>query len=295
VASYYARLQRHSEGYAARVFEDLWPDPAERKAVAQLLGEFVARAADASPGWALVLDADVVKLDVGPVLLLELFPDHVWFCALDTLTDRPRWVRLTSPRTAASDSGLVYKSVDVPSRGLRVSTARVATIPSSVRSAALGYIDVAASKRKGQSRWAKAHSPGVIRFLNGYLGYSLPEGEPTDDDDWRTYIEGQATRRLVTLYERNPVARAACLGHHGYRCAACGTLLEEVYGPSASGIVHVHHLHPLGDSGGTHTVDPVVDLRPICPNCHTVAHSTHPPLSIDDLKALLAVRSRPVA
>src|SRR5690606_12198558 len=83
-------------------------------------------------------------------------------------------------------------------------------------------------------------------------------------------------------------ARRACLEHWGTRCAACGVDLGERYGPIAAGFIHVHHLRPLAELGEGYEVDPVADLRPLCPNCHGVVHLRTPPLTIEELRALLA-------
>ncbi len=61
-----------------------------------------------------------------------------------------------------------------------------------------------------------------------------------------------------------------------------------VYGPVADGFIHVHHLRPLSQAGGAHAVDPVEDLRPVCPNCHAVLHRRAPAYSIEEVKAFLA-------
>ncbi len=43
-------------------------------------------------------------------------------------------------------------------------------------------------------------------------------------------------------------------------------------GPLADGFIHVHHVKPLSAIGAEYIVDPVSDLRPVCPNCHAVIH-----------------------
>jgi 5-methylcytosine-specific restriction protein A len=35
-----------------------------------------------------------------------------------------------------------------------------------------------------------------------------------------------------------------------------------------------------------HVVDPVADLRPVCPNCHAMLHRDEPPLTIESLRQL---------
>lgn len=51
--------------------------------------------------------------------------------------------------------------------------------------------------------------------------------------------------------------------------------------------MHVHHLVPVAYIGEHYQVDPINDLRPVCPNCHAMLHTANPPLEIGQLKALL--------
>ena len=98
--------------------------------------------------------------------------------------------------------------------------------------------------------------------------------------------EGASRSVSVTVYERNPLARQQCIAHYGPTCFACGFNFGEVYGETAEGFIHVHHLKAVAGAG-QRKVNPVKDLRPICPNCHAVIHLQHPPLSITELKLML--------
>lgn len=102
-----------------------------------------------------------------------------------------------------------------------------------------------------------------------------------------TYSEGAVRTVKVNAHERNPRARQACLAHYGDRCVICGFSFGERYGHGDRVSVHVHHLLPLEDAAGPYEVDPIADLRPLCPNCHTMAHSRRPPFSLDELASLL--------
>lgn len=86
---------------------------------------------------------------------------------------------------------------------------------------------------------------------------------------------------LVNRYERDPAARAACLAHYGYRCSACGRTLEDLYGEVGRRVIQVHHLRQLSEGETERSVNPVKDLRPLCPNCHTIVHTAKPPRSIE--------------
>ena len=60
----------------------------------------------------------------------------------------------------------------------------------------------------------------------------------------------------------------------------------------AQDFIHVHHLVPLCEIGEAYAVDPVNDLVPVCPNCHAIIHRRTPPLSIGEVKELLATSQR---
>jgi len=101
------------------------------------------------------------------------------------------------------------------------------------------------------------------------------------------YLEGSANQVTLTKYERNPYARKACLEHYGYVCVVCGFDFERTYGVLGKEFIHVHHLKPLAHIGKEYAVDPTVDLRPVCANCHAMLHRTKAGISIADLRAQL--------
>ena len=100
-------------------------------------------------------------------------------------------------------------------------------------------------------------------------------------------IEGAVCRVVVNAYERNPRARALCIAHHGASCAVCGFNFGSTYGPLADGFIHVHHTRPLSEIGEQYEVDPVADLRPVCPNCHAVFHLGGECRSIEEVRQRL--------
>ena len=99
--------------------------------------------------------------------------------------------------------------------------------------------------------------------------------------------EGASLQVELDRYERSTEARRRCLEHYGTACTVCGVDLEEMYGSTAGGFIHVHHLVPLATLGEDHEVDPVSDLRPVCPNCHAVIHLREPPYSVEDVMEML--------
>ena len=100
-------------------------------------------------------------------------------------------------------------------------------------------------------------------------------------------IEGASTTITVNKYERNEVARQACLAHHGSQCSVCNLDFGTVYGPIGDGFIHVHHLVPLSSIGREYEVNPVHDLVPVCRNCHAMLHRKAPPLTIEELREIL--------
>jgi predicted HNH restriction endonuclease len=153
-----------------------------------------------------------------------------------------------------------------------------------------------AAKRRKKSAWRASFSPGVILYLNQLLGISLPvpsyfsgtlETETIFPDEITTpdvFHEGAVSQVLVNVYERDPNARKACIEHYGLNCHVCDFNFEAVYGERGTGFIHVHHLRPV--SGGESEVNPIADLRPVCPNCHAMLHR-YELLSIEELKELI--------
>ncbi|MCC6804116.1 MAG: HNH endonuclease, partial [Anaerolineae bacterium] len=91
----------------------------------------------------------------------------------------------------------------------------------------------------------------------------------------------------VNRYERDPKAREACIQHYGTSCCVCGFDFGVFYGEIGKTFIHVHHLNPISTQDGTHQVDPIRDLRPVCPNCHAMLHRETPPLTIEHLRELI--------
>ena len=103
-----------------------------------------------------------------------------------------------------------------------------------------------------------------------------------------THQDGRPSHVIVKRYERNPHARKACIDFHGYSCSVCEFNFETVFGKLGKDFIHVHHLEQLASVGKEHEIDPVQDLRPVCPNCHAMIHRKKNPYSIDELKAIIA-------
>jgi hypothetical protein len=142
------------------------------------------------------------------------------------------------------------------------------------------------------------HSPSLVNFISSMVKIPLPQPAyietseqtvlyPDEIADHKNFIEGATISVLVNRYERDPAARNKCVEHYGTDCAACGNSFGDHYGSDMSGFIHIHHLSPLSSIRGQRTVDPIHDLRPVCPNCHAVIHSSNPPLTLDQVRSLI--------
>ena len=98
--------------------------------------------------------------------------------------------------------------------------------------------------------------------------------------------EGSEAFKLIRRYERSRYNRALCLKYYGFTCRGCGNTMADKYGPYGDGVIHVHHIVPVSMMGGSYRINPIKDLRPLCPNCHNVVHRITPPLTIDELNQL---------
>jgi 5-methylcytosine-specific restriction protein A len=108
-----------------------------------------------------------------------------------------------------------------------------------------------------------------------------------NDEPEKFYSEGKAKQVLVNIYERDKEARKKCLEYYGYKCFICGLVLANIYGEIAEDFIHVHHIIELSAIKKEYKVDPINDLRPLCPNCHAIIHRKSPALGIDELIELI--------
>ncbi|HAL81129.1 MAG TPA: HNH endonuclease [Mucilaginibacter sp.] len=117
-----------------------------------------------------------------------------------------------------------------------------------------------------------------------------------DGENRKIFTEGAQIQVPLTRYERNPYARKACIEHYGLDCVICKFNFQSNYGSVGKDFIHVHHLIQLSEIGKSYNIDPIKDLRPVCPNCHAIIHKRKPAYSIDEVKQLFknALRTFPV-
>jgi 5-methylcytosine-specific restriction protein A len=140
------------------------------------------------------------------------------------------------------------------------------------------------------------HMSDLLVYLRYALGQYVPvpvyeEEEliklPEEIPDSARFFEGSKRRITVNAYERSARARRECVAHYGPTCVVCGFNFAEAYGEVAEGFIHVRHLKQLADVDDEYEVNPVNDLRPVCPNCHAIIHRGRPMYSVDEVKAFI--------
>jgi len=117
--------------------------------------------------------------------------------------------------------------------------------------------------------------------IKHYVDKFFPDELPTETTE--NLFEGIKKTVTVNSYERNPKARQLCVKHWQAICAVCRLDFEKLYGEIGKGFIHVHHLTPVSKIGKTYQIDPIKDLIPVCPNCHSMLHRQEPPLTIEEL------------
>ncbi|WHX97953.1 DUF3427 domain-containing protein [Neobacillus sp. DY30] len=141
----------------------------------------------------------------------------------------------------------------------------------------------------GNGQVFKAYDETPVRILwkffdsnenhSEILAEEIPEDIPL--------FEGGTKQIIVNAYERNPVARKKCLDHYGFNCSVCKFNFEERYGDIGKNFIHVHHLQEISKIGKEYVINPIKDLRPVCPNCHAMLHKRQPAYSIEQLKEII--------
>jgi predicted HNH restriction endonuclease len=143
------------------------------------------------------------------------------------------------------------------------------------------------SPRRAVARYGDKLFESTQININIFNSQEFPDELPTG----ATHIEGAQKTIVVNQYERDSAAREKCKSQWGVNCNVCGFDFQKVYGERGVGFIHVHHLVPISTIKKEYQLDPIKDLRPVCPNCHSIIHRYDPAISIEELKELLQNRS----
>jgi len=110
---------------------------------------------------------------------------------------------------------------------------------------------------------------------------------PDELNKTEVLFEGIKKQVIVNSYERNQTARNKCIAYYGAKCVVCNFDFEVTFGDIGKGFIHVHHLTQLSSINQGYEVNPIKDLRPVCPNCHAMLHRKSPPYTIEALQEQL--------
>jgi hypothetical protein len=152
------------------------------------------------------------------------------------------------------------------------------------------YVTYGADKiRIAQGLYLAKLTSRMIEIFGMYTGIIAGESVASKPDVGE-YREGERLRRERVYFARNPGLRDEAIQVYGLHCAACGFDFEAAYGALGKGFIEVHHREQLStqarlfDAGWTASVK---DVRPLCANCHRMAHRRTPPVPIDELAATI--------
>jgi 5-methylcytosine-specific restriction enzyme A len=287
--------ERASAEQAQIVFDYLFGDTKIVRDCARLLADSILLAHQmGNECWSVTLFPNRIRLNIGPVEVLVLLIEEV-FLILEGSNSGDLLTGEVNSFTTAPE--IYYPSVPVEQVLCNLPAEKLDDLYPAIAERHQTFIQLAARRRK-KSSWRTSFSPGVIAYLNNLLGISLPipsyfsgkvESENLFPDEIQTtkaYREGITSKVLVNVYERSAEARQTCIEHYGLNCQVCNFNFEAFYGEVGAGFIHVHHLKPISEIGKDYEINPITDLRPICPNCHAMIHRFGL-ISIEELKSLI--------
>jgi 5-methylcytosine-specific restriction protein A len=138
---------------------------------------------------------------------------------------------------------------------------------------------------------------GLHNGVWGIRDLSLLESDETfdfsTDGEFRNeqIVEGAQKVIKVNAFERSRFLRRQSINLFGCFCQVCYFDFEHIYGVRGKGFIEVHHIVPLSEIRQSYTANPA-DLRPVCPNCHSIIHRFKPFLTIAEMSDLLALQRR---
>ena len=137
------------------------------------------------------------------------------------------------------------------------------------------------------NEWNWILKPQVCQALENLNWVEPQEFISPEEEIDSVFTEGTSKTVSVNIYERNPIARRACIEHFGTICQICSIDLGEVYGEIGQDFIHVHHKIEISQIGKNYQVNPLTDLIPVCPNCHAMLHRRKPAYNFDELKEFM--------
>ncbi|MGE7988538.1 HNH endonuclease [Lysinibacillus fusiformis] len=66
----------------------------------------------------------------------------------------------------------------------------------------------------------------------------------------------------------------------------CNFNFKRFFGEIGKEFIHVHYEIEISTIGEDYEINPITDLKPICPNCHAMLHKRKPAYLIDELREI---------
>ena len=273
--------------FAEDIISNFLADPTDRLIALKQLVDSANYAASVAPSaWGVTLYSNIFRLNVGMVEVLVVGNGFIRLNCVGQAGEEPF--------IGSNFENTEYRSVPNPQCRFLGTPNEFAEIESHLQTYHKKFIDIVGLKKNGEpftgSNAIKSHFAGLMDYAHTFVASQVP-----DEKHWiakdelsssEPFFEGGRLTILVNAFERNTTARKRCLEHYGATCVVCGFNAQQKYGDHITEVIHVHHLKPLSSIGQGYIIDPISDLRPVCPNCHAVIHSRDPIFSIDELAAL---------
>jgi hypothetical protein len=153
------------------------------------------------------------------------------------------------------------------------------------------YATYGAGVRIAQGLYLGKLTNRLVEIFDVYTGRAAASTTVAEvETSIKEYYEGESYRRERTFFARNTALRNDAIKTYGLRCAVCSFHFGEAYGLAGEGFIEVHHLEPvsmIAQKAGAQLSTSINDVRPLCANCHRMAHRRQPPFSVAELKAMI--------
>ncbi len=303
-----SKIDRNKIEDAKMITERFLMDKSVRYDVLKFLSKSIIWANQLNPeNWNLNLDKNgqFIRFNVGHEYCIEIFQEQISILCLKEVLKQD----LQSKKVKIQFKGYLNRN-KILSNDLNNVPDCLAKVPDSVgcyieyeqiseclpllEKANRAFIEYAILNTRQLPVMRNAHSIGYIDYLsklgllndgtlmNEHQELRIPEEIPVDEIE--CLCEGAKKVITVNSYERNLKAREKCIDYWKAVCIVCGFDFYEMYGEIGNGFIHVHHIIPISEIGEEYEIDPIKDLIPVCPNCHSMIHRTNPPLTIEELK-----------
>lgn len=108
--------------------------------------------------------------------------------------------------------------------------------------------------------------------------------------------EGELKKRTTEYRTRSTQLRNAAINRYTVNgrihCHACCFEFARAFPGIGDGFIHIHHLRPVSFLRGEALKmnEALANVRPLCPNCHQMVHTSTPPLTISYLRSIARVK-----